>query len=593
MACRIVSSDPEFILNMLDEIDSDASDDDFDGYIDEEDMCMREMEENGEVMKPKESEGDKIGNNNELRDNGEGGGMDVDNDEDGGMDVDSVPSSDDIPAFDGSSSGATEDISGDEPVDIYQKFITNNMIQLILRETNLYGDQYVDSHINFLQQHPRARAQSFIRRKFTAQEITRFIVLVITMGIVNLPSLQHYWSTAWPFVSNNANKIMSRDRFLLILKFLHLADNSKASPRGTSSYDKLYKLREFLNIIIIKFKTMFSMNRELSIEESIIGYKGRLSFLQYMPKKPTKWGMKAWVLADSATGYVWNWKLYCGKVTSEEKARQPLAEKVVLDLLTGLEGKGHHIYFDNFYTSLSLCKQLFKLGYGSCGTVRINRRGIPRDFQAAKLKKGETTTFRDGRILGLKWMDKRLVSMISTIHDDSMINTDRRTRLAPTGVEKISKPLVIDKYNTYMGGDDKSDQLVIYYAFSHSSKKWWKRIFFHMIEVSLVNAYILYTNSTHAKKMSHLDFRVVVAKGLLEKLPSLLQPPPPALHGQFRLTSVGNHFMEPTTGRPDCKVCSDRSAGKRKQTQLQCKLCKIALCAYPCFEKFHTLKKYK
>ena len=145
--------------------------------------------------------------------------------------------------------------------------------------------------------------------------------------------------------------------------------------------------------------------------------------------------------------------------------------------------------------------------------------------------------------------------MISTIHDDSMINTDRQTRLAPTGVEKISKPLVIDKYNTYMGGVDKSDQLVIYYAFSHSSKKWWKRIFFHM-----VNAYILYTNSTHVKKMSHLDFRVAVAKGLLEKLPSLLQPPPPALHGQLRLTNVGNHFMEPTTGRPDCKVCSDRSA---------------------------------
>ena len=109
------------------------------------------------------------------------------------------------------------------------------------------------------------------------------------MGIVNLPPLQYYWSIAgWPlFVSNNANNIMSRDRFQLILKFLHLADNSKATPRGTSRYDKLYKLREFLNIIIIKFKTMFSMNRELSIDESIIGYQGRLSFLQYMPKKPT------------------------------------------------------------------------------------------------------------------------------------------------------------------------------------------------------------------------------------------------------------------------------------------------------------------
>ena len=163
-------------------------------------------EENGEVMKPKESEGDEMGNNNELRDNekdggmdvdsDEGGGMNVDSDEGGGMNVDSVPRSDNIPAFDGCSSGVTEDISGDKPVDIYQKFITDNMIQLILRKTNLYGDQYVDSRINFLQQHPHAMAHSFIRCKFTAQEITRFIVLVITMGIVNLPPFQHYWTTA-------------------------------------------------------------------------------------------------------------------------------------------------------------------------------------------------------------------------------------------------------------------------------------------------------------------------------------------------------------------------------------------------------------
>ena len=117
MACRIVSSDPEFILM----------------------LCMREIEENGEVMKPKEYEGDEMGNNNELRDNGKDGGMDVDRDEGGGMNVDSVPRSDNIPAFDGCSSGITEDISGDKPVDIYQKFITDNMIQLIERDKPLWG----------------------------------------------------------------------------------------------------------------------------------------------------------------------------------------------------------------------------------------------------------------------------------------------------------------------------------------------------------------------------------------------------------------------------------------------------------------------
>ena len=185
------------------------------------------------------------------------------------------------------------------------------------------------------------------------------------------------------------------------------------------------------------------------------------------------------------------------------------------------------------------------------------------------------------------------MSMISTIHDDSMINKDRRTRLGPTGVEKISKPLVIDKYITYMGGVDKSDQLVIYYAFSHSSKKWWKRIFFHMIEDSKVNAYIFYTNSIQAKKMSHLDFRVAVAKGLLEKTSITPTTTSSCITRSTPFDKCYNHYMEPTTGRPDCKVRSDRSAGKPKQTQLQCKLCKRALCVYPCFEKFHTLKKYK
>ena len=45
----------------------------------------------------------------------------------------------------------------------------------------------------------------------------------------------------------------------------------------------------------------------------MIGFKGRLSFIQYLPKKPTKWGMKAFVLADSRNGYTYNWRLYTGE----------------------------------------------------------------------------------------------------------------------------------------------------------------------------------------------------------------------------------------------------------------------------------------
>ncbi len=54
------------------------------------------------------------------------------------------------------------------------------------------------------------------------------------------------------------------------------------------------------------------MNIFISVDESIIDFKGRLSFIQYMPKKPTKWGIKARVMVDSSNGYVSNLNIYTG-----------------------------------------------------------------------------------------------------------------------------------------------------------------------------------------------------------------------------------------------------------------------------------------
>ena len=165
------------------------------------------------------------------------------------------------------------------------------------------------------------------------------------------------------------------------------------------------------------------------------------------------------------------------------------------------------MYFDNFYTSPALCKRLLTLGFGGCGTVRLDRRNIPQSFKKAAPKKGEVATYRDGDVFGLKWLDKRFVSMLSTIHDDSMVSKERCSRQASAGVETIQKPAVIEDYNQFMGGVDKSDQLVTYYGFKHSSKKWWKRAFFHLLELAMVHAYILYCFNTPKKeRMTHLKF---------------------------------------------------------------------------------------
>ena len=108
-----------------------------------------------------------------------------------------------------------------------------------------------------------------------------------------------YWSKSWPFTSENFSSLMSSRRFELILSFLHLNNSETQPERGTASFDKLYKIRPFVTLLLDSFKDCYTPSQYFSIDESMISFKGRLSFLQNLPKKPHKWGMKAWVLADS------------------------------------------------------------------------------------------------------------------------------------------------------------------------------------------------------------------------------------------------------------------------------------------------------
>ena len=90
-------------------------------------------------------------------------------------------------------------------------------------------------------------------------------------------------------------------------------DSTQYRRKGEPGHDPLYKMRPFIEPLFENFRSCYTLSKEISVDESMIAFKGRLSFIQYMPKKPTKWGMKAFVLADSKTGYLYNWHLYTGK----------------------------------------------------------------------------------------------------------------------------------------------------------------------------------------------------------------------------------------------------------------------------------------
>ena len=99
----------------------------------------------------------------------------------------------------------------------------------------------------------------------------------------------------------------------------------------------------------------------------MVKYKGRLGFKQYMPMKPVKRGVKVWVRADATNGFVCAMQIYTGK-----EGRQPehgVGHRVVCDLVRDLHEKNHHIFCDNFFTSVQLAGDLLRNNLYLCGTT--------------------------------------------------------------------------------------------------------------------------------------------------------------------------------------------------------------------------------
>ena len=100
----------------------------------------------------------------------------------------------------------------------------------------------------------------------------------------------------------------------------------------------------------------------------MVGFRSSVLFKQYCPKKPTKYGLKLFVLADSSTGYVYNFVLYTGSETmsSLPAAFSDLpvpAQYVMADMLH----RGHIVYTDRYYSSIPLANALSSRGTGFVG----------------------------------------------------------------------------------------------------------------------------------------------------------------------------------------------------------------------------------
>ena len=389
------------------------------------------------------------------------------------------------------------------PLETFLLIFTTAILQWIVDQSNQYASQCMGDRFDTWQQ-------------ITIEEMKAFMGFMILMGVVKLPSLADYWKRDEIFHYAPIASRITRDRFFDIQRYLHFADNSTLAALGADGYDRLGKIRPIIDMINEQLLMLYHPHKEVSVDEAMIPFKGRSSMKQFMPKKPVKRGFKIWARADSTNGYISEFFVYTGK--EGDRVETGLGSNVVITLTQQLTNLYHHVYFDNYFNSMSLLLKLLKAGIYGCGTLRINRKGCPADLKAVAKKgfseRGHSKTWQYENMTVTVWQDSKPVVVAATNSDPTLSMTVARKQKDGSRVS-VTSPASVALYNQYMGGVDHNDQLRGYYHVRLKCRKYYKYIFWFIFDLAITNAYILCKHHTDLAITDIKTFRVALAKELI------------------------------------------------------------------------------
>ena len=246
---------------------------------------------------------------------------------------------------------------------------------------NLFiNDEFLDEIVR----HSIASASSKGDAMFVTNqaEISAYLGLNILIGIHELPQLAMYWDSDQFIGVEGFKKPIPKQRFTTLGKHFYLAD-----PNTEDWADLLCNVRPLVTLLEQKFFETYTPGKNITVDEGLVKFNGRLSFKQYMPMKPDKFGIKVWLLADADTYYVPRFQVYLGKNrTNSDLFRQKgLGYYVVWTLGEPYLNISRHFFFNNFFTSAELMRDLQSRNTYTCGTVRQTRKDFPADLKRMKL----------------------------------------------------------------------------------------------------------------------------------------------------------------------------------------------------------------
>ena len=220
---------------------------------------------------------------------------------------------------------------------------------------------------------------------------------------------------------------------------------------------------------------------------------------------------------------MYDFYLYSGKQENGDTPYKDLQKsaQVVAKLCTDLPGNlGHKVFFDNWFTTLELMLYLKRRGILAVGTVRANRlQGCPL-LERQDRGSMDYRSDSNSAIIIIKWLDNSVVQLTSNYVGINPLGTIERWVKKDGERKEIPCPQIVKAYNKSMGGVDLADMLIALYRIEVKTKRWYIKVFWHLVDIAKLNAWILY--KSHYKQYGYplkkMKSLVVFSKELADSL---------------------------------------------------------------------------
>lgn len=358
-------------------------------------------------------------------------------------------------------------------------------------------DLIIDAHI---MKHIKDCTETEARRvlkndwRITVSELRTFLAILYARGAYEVRALKasYLWSKKWG--PSFFRDTMTRDRFMQILRFIRFDKRTERSERLQT--DKFALISELWNRFISNSQACYKPHQNITVDEQLFPTKARCRFTQYMPNKPHKFGIKFWLAVDVESKYILNGFPYLGK--DDTRCSNSLGQFVVLKLVEPYLHRGRNITTDNFFTSIPLAKKLLEQKTTLIGTIRSNKRELPKPAKETKDKmplfSSNLYKSEDCTLTVYKSKPKIKVLLLSTKHRNIQIEDNRK-----------HVPETITFYNKTKFGVDVADQMARKYSIKAGCFRWPLQVFYNILDLAAINAWILYKECT-GSKISRKEF---------------------------------------------------------------------------------------